>query len=269
MTAMRQSGERTSGLATIFTLAALAVIALILFLPPHGVLDKADRAAFAVCHRIEARTFSIAGRPLPLCARCSGSYLAALGALAVLALRGRTRADRPPPRPYLLLFGVFLAAWAFDGFNSFLALFPELPHLYEPRNSLRLLTGTLQGVALAAILLPMINQGFRAGHTEIASVSSMTDLVWLLATGGLVVLAVSSDWAALLYPLAILSELAVVGFASLLNALFLTTLSDSGQIGWLRARAPRVALGVALALIELTAVALARGALEARLGPPF
>ena len=269
MGTMRHSGGRASGLAPLVTLAALAVIAMALFLPPHGALDKADRAAFAVCHRIEARTFSIAGRPLPLCARCSGSYLAAVGALAILALRGRIRADLLPRRPYLLLFGIFLVAWAFDGFNSFLTFFPEIPHLYEPRNNLRLLTGALQGLALAAILLPMINRAFRPHHTGIASVSSMADLAPLLAAGGLVVLAVSSDWAPLLYPLAILSGLAVVGFASLLNVLFLIILRDGGHATWLHARAARLALGIALALVELSAVALARGALEARLGQPF
>lgn len=269
MATMRQSGGRAPGISTFFILAALAVIALVLFSPPHGMLNKAERAAFAVCHRIEERSFSIAGRPLPLCARCSGSYLAALSGLAVLALRGRIRADRLPARPYLFVIGAFLAFWAVDGFNSFLTFFPELPHIYEPRNSLRLLTGALQGVALVAILLPMINRGFRPEQPGTAVVSNTTDLIALLAAGLLVVLAVRSDWPPLLYPLAILSGLAVVGFASLINGLFLTMLNDSGRLPWLSARTPRAALAVVLALVELSTVAGMRSALEARLGQPF
>ena len=69
----------------ILAFVALAVILGILLAPPHGLLDKADHAAFAVCHRISERSFTFAGRPLPLCARCSGTYLGALAGLIVLA----------------------------------------------------------------------------------------------------------------------------------------------------------------------------------------
>ena len=63
---------------------ALAILLLYLLAPPHGLLDKADHAAYAVCHRIPARSFAFAGRPLPLCARCSGTYLGAVAGLIVL-----------------------------------------------------------------------------------------------------------------------------------------------------------------------------------------
>ena len=46
--------------------------------------------------------------------------------------------------------------WALDGLNSFLALM-GLPHLYAPSNLLRLITGALEGITIAAILLPAIN----------------------------------------------------------------------------------------------------------------
>jgi uncharacterized membrane protein len=269
MPVMRQTRERASRQSTLLLLGALAVMVLILLSPPRGLLDKADHAAFAVCHRIEARSFSIAGRPLPLCARCSGTYLAALGGLAALALRGRIRADRLPARPYLFLFGVFVTLWAIDGINSFLTFFPGLPHLYEPRNTLRLITGTLQGLALTAILLPMINRGFRSDQTNTPWVANAGDFLALLAAGALVVLAVRSEWSLLLYPLALISGLAVVGFATLINALFLTMLSESRRAGWIRPRGARVTLAVALALVQLSTVALTRSALELRLGRPF
>ena len=75
---------------------ALAILLLYLLAPPHGLLDKADHAAYAVCHRISARSFAFAGRPLPLCARCSGTYLGAVAGLIVLAACGRRRAARLP-----------------------------------------------------------------------------------------------------------------------------------------------------------------------------
>jgi hypothetical protein len=60
------------GRYALWAALALIILAALILLPPHDLLDKADHAAFAVCHRIPERTFVIAGRPLPLCARCSG-----------------------------------------------------------------------------------------------------------------------------------------------------------------------------------------------------
>jgi uncharacterized membrane protein len=45
---------------------------------PTGLLGKADAVGYAVCHRIDVRSFHLGERPLPLCARCSGMYLAAV-----------------------------------------------------------------------------------------------------------------------------------------------------------------------------------------------
>ncbi len=249
--------------------ASLLVLIVLLALPPHGLLDKADRAAFAVCHRIPVRSFAIDGRSLPLCARCSGMYLGALAGLVVLALLGRGRAAGFPTRPYLVVFGGFITLWAVDGLNSYLTLFPGLPHLYEPTNHLRLLTGTLQGLALAAIGLPLVNRAFRGG-TVPPSVATPADLLWLLATGAAVAWLVSRDAPALLYPLALVSGLSVVGAVTLLNALFLLTLANSRVRSFLpRGPVVRLLLSAALALTELAAIGVFRSQLEALVGWPF
>ncbi len=143
----------------------------------------ADRAGYAVCHRIGGHSFSIAGRQLPLCARCSGTYLAALAGLIVLTLRGKGLAGRFPARPYLWVLGLFMLAWAADGLNSFLALL-GLPHLYEPNNLLRLITGSLQGIAVAAVLLPALNITLWRAPRPIRSIAALPDLLWLLVGAG-------------------------------------------------------------------------------------
>ena len=252
-----------SGLLAALALAAMIVL---LLLPPHDLLDKADRAAFAVCHRIPERTLTVAGRPLPLCARCSGSYLAALIALGILGARGRLRAGLLPRRPYLLVFGLFVAVWAMDGLNSYLTLFPGAPYLYEPQNRLRLVTGALQGLALAAVLLPMVNRSLGSGTENLSSVGSPADLLWLLAGGALLVWLVSMDRPALLYPLAIASGLAIVGFAALLNLLMFESLF--GHTRHVLTRFATVTMCIALAMGELAAVGLARTALESGFGWP-
>jgi uncharacterized membrane protein len=259
--------------AALILLTALAI--LLLLLAGHGgPLDLADRAAYAVCHRIAERTYFFAGRPLPLCARCSGTYLAAVAGLLGLALGGRGRAiGFPAPRCLAVLAG-FLLAWGIDGLNSYLTFFPSLPHLYEPANLLRLTTGALGGLVIAVFLLPVLNLTLwapAAGRTARgAALRSWRDLAGLLAAAGLVTLLVGSEWAPLLYPLALLSGLAVVGLIGCVNLLLLlVVLRRDGRLRAWREALPFGAIAVALALAELAAIGLARTALTQRLGLPF
>jgi uncharacterized membrane protein len=253
-------------------LAVMAVAAILVWLlaPPHGLLDKADRAAFAVCHRIPERTLTVAGRPLPLCARCSGTYLGALAGFAVLALRGRGRAGNLPAQKYLAVFGIFLAAWAVDGFNSFLTFFPGVPHPYAPHNLLRLATGILEGLAISALMLPALNRSFWEEPLPMSAVGSWQDIAWMLVGGALAAGLVSSGLPFLLYPLALLSGLAVVLLLGVVNSIFvLLILRRDGQMtGWRQAALPLL-LGLTLAMIELVFVGLARAALESWAGSPF
>ena len=251
----------------ILAVMALAFILGILLAPPHGLLDKADHAAFAVCHRIGERSFTFAGRPLPLCARCSGTYLGALAGLIVLAARGRGRASRLPAPKHLAVLGVFFLVWAVDGLNSFLTFFPGLPHLYEPHNLLRLITGTLEGLAIAALMLPIANLSLWAAPAPEPVIASWRDLAWMCAGAAAVVALVSSEWPPLLYPLALISGVMIAGLVGLVNAmLMLIVLRREGRATRRRDALAPLLLGIALALVELTAIALLRAALTARLG---
>jgi uncharacterized membrane protein len=260
----------------VFALVALVVILGLWLSWPGSLLDKADRAAYAVCHRIADHSFFVAGRQLPLCARCSGTYLGALIGLIVLGVRGRGRARSLPGPRYLLVLGVFFLAWGFDGVNSYLTLFPGLPYLYQPHNLLRLITGTLEGLAIAALLLPAFNLTFwdPAGSSEspdadIPSIGRWADLAWLLVGGALVVLIVNSDLDSFLYPLALLSGLMIVILVGAINAILLRTLRRTHSVqGWTQAVAPLLG-GIALAMLELTAIGLFRAELTAWLGLPF
>jgi uncharacterized membrane protein len=245
----------------------LAILLLYLLAPPHGLLDKADHAAYAVCHRIPERSFVLAGRPLPLCARCSGTYLAAAAGLIVLAALGKRRAARFPAPAILVVFGIFLLAWAIDGFNSILTLIPGLPYLYEPNNLLRLVTGALEGLAIAAVVLPLANLTLWANPEPQRSVGSWRDLARLLVAAAAVIALVSSEWPPLLYPLALLSELAILALVGLVNAMFvLILLRREGRATRPREALMPLLLGLALAVLELSTIGLARAALTERLG---
>ena len=55
----------------------VVVICIWGYFTPAGLLGKMDAIAYAVCHRIVQRSFSLGDRPLPLCARCTGMHLGA------------------------------------------------------------------------------------------------------------------------------------------------------------------------------------------------
>jgi uncharacterized membrane protein len=179
-----------------------------LLLTPSGLLGKADAVAYAVCHRIPARSFFIGDRPIPLCARCSGMYLGALLGLLYQVRLGKR--GRMPSLKMYALFGLFLLAFTVDGVNSYLNFFPQAPSLYEPQNLLRLLTGTGIGLGIAAVLLPTFNQSVWADWIPKPALSSWRQLAELLLLSAVLVLLILSENPLALYPLAILSALTVL-----------------------------------------------------------
>lgn len=175
---------------------------------PEGILGKADAAGYAVCHRIEARTFLINDRPMPLCARCSGMYLGALLSIIYLARWGR-RGGMPPLKIAVVLVA-FVGAFAVDGANSYLRFFPLAPGLYEPHNILRLLTGTGVGLGIGSVLVPVVHQTLWQSYDRRPAMEGWRQFLPLLGLAGLLDLAIVSEIPALLYPLAVLSGISIL-----------------------------------------------------------
>jgi uncharacterized membrane protein len=191
----------------------LGTVGLLLFgwllsVPP-GLLGKADAIGYAVCHRISLRSFRLGDRVLPLCARCTGMHLGALLGLGYQSATSYRKTGTPPLR-VLVILGVFAAAFAVDGVNSFASLIPGLPTLYQPQNWLRLLTGTGMGIGIAVMLLPAFNQTVWRDWQSGAAVNGMRSLAILVALAALLNLILLSENPLILYPLAILSALGVL-----------------------------------------------------------
>lgn len=185
-----------------------AITTLWLVITPAGLLGKADGVGYAICHRIDARSFHIADRQIPMCARCSGMYLGALLGMAYQWRRGRR--GKLPALKILVVLMVFFLAFAFDGVNSYLHFFPNAPTLYETNNFIRLLTGSGLGLAIALVFLPVFHQSIWAEYEAIPPVDGWRDLGVLLVLAGVMIAAVYSENPILLYPLALLSALGVL-----------------------------------------------------------
>jgi uncharacterized membrane protein len=144
------------GKSLIFIVVGLLLFGWLIGTPP-GLLGKADAVGYAVCHRIDARSFHLGERQLPLCARCTGMFLGAVLGLLFQTLASGRKAGMPPWQLWGV-FGLFVAAFGIDGVNSYLHLFPGAPSLYEPSNLGRLLTGTGMGLVIAFVIYPAFNQ---------------------------------------------------------------------------------------------------------------
>lgn len=199
-------------------MAIAATILLVwLYFTPAGLLGKADAIGYAVCHQIDARSFHLAGRRLPLCARCSGMYLGAFVGLAFQAMQGKR--GGMPPLKVIAPFILGALAFGIDGVNSYLHFFPQAPWLYTPENWLRLITGTAMGLSVAAVVAPAFHQTFWQNWDPHPALGSWRKIGLLFVLAGLVDLAVLSENPLILYPLALLSAATVVLLLSLVYSM--------------------------------------------------
>jgi uncharacterized membrane protein len=249
---------------------AFLVLALFFLSPTSFPLGKMDTVAYAVCHRIPERSFFFGGQQLPLCARCSGTFLGVLLTLVTLTLAGRTRASRLPPARVLIVLGLFFLLWAFDGLNSYLTLYPGAPHLYEPQNWLRLTTGMLNGIALGTVVFSILQ--FALWHTPRPepAVQGLGELAGLIALGALVIGMVLTENPRLLYPLALASTLGVVLMLTSANTIIVLVASrkENSAHYWRDAAWPLL-VALALSLIIIMGIGAGRTILSDHLDMPF
>jgi uncharacterized membrane protein len=196
-------------------IGAVGLLLLVwLLATPPGLWGKTDAIGYAVCHRIDLRSFHVHGRQLSLCARCSGQYLGAMIGLAYLAWRAPRRGGMPPLKVMLLL-GSFVLAYALDGLNSYLHIpflmeaFPGLPRLYEPNNTLRLLTGTGMGLVIISAVYPAFNSTVWKHYDPRAVLPGLGSLVGMILLALLASGLVLTEYPWILYPLALVSAAGV------------------------------------------------------------
>jgi uncharacterized membrane protein len=257
----------------LFMLATSAlIIAVFLFSPPVTLLDKTHAIGYAVCHQIPARSFHLAGQPLPLCARCTGIYLGALLGIVGMTLMRRYHSVELPPAAILITLLAFTGLMGIDGVNSYLSFFPGLPYLYEPQNWLRLTTGALHGLAMSALVFPVMNGGFwHPGRVKAEPVIKNFKelLLFLIGVSG-IILIVLWEQPFLLYPLALLSTLGVLLMLGIVGTMFVLILThrEGAARTWHDLILPG-AMGLAIAILIIEAMGGIRAILTGATGLPF
>jgi len=187
-------------------IVVLAMVLAWMFFAPDGVLGKADAVGYAVCHRIGDRSFHIGDYQFSVCARCTGQYLGAVLGMVFLTIFRRYRSG-PPPWPVIGILVVWAAGYAVDGANSALHLIPwtEKYWLYEPNNTLRLITGTGVGLGLSVMLFPAFNQTMLKRYDSRPILTGFRDFGFLLALAAGLIFLVLMGNPIILYPLSLIS----------------------------------------------------------------
>lgn len=246
-------------------LAAILVFSVWFTIAPPGLLGKADAIGYAVCHRIDERSFQIGDRQLPLCARCTGEFYAAAITFLFFAIVSPKKSGMPGWKFGAPLI-IFFLAFGIDGSNSYLYLLKQtsngaldnIPNLYIPNNTLRLFTGSGMGVALASILFPAFNQstwkvydpGIALSWKKLGTLTGVIILVNLL---------ILTDSPIILYPIAILSVLGVLTLLILVfSMVWLLIMRQENIFDSLRQMWMPFLAGTTLALLMITAIDLLR-----------
>jgi uncharacterized membrane protein len=242
---------------TVVAILAGSLLVLWLAWTPAGILGKADAIGYAVCHRIDLRSFHLGDRQLPLCARCSGMYLGAMLGLAYQIPKGRR--GGLPPRRILIVFGLIALIFVFDGLNSFLSLFPGFPTFYASTNTLRLITGTGMGLVIAAMLMPAFNETVWRIWDPRPAIGNFRSLAFLLVSGILLDLFVLTETPIVLYPLAIISAAGVLILLTMIySMMWLMVLKSENQFLRLKEISFPLLLGFTIALIQVALLDLGR-----------
>ncbi len=187
---------------------AIILTAVWVFLTPSGILGKADAVGYAVCHRIDVRSFHIHDRAFPLCARCSGMFLGAMLGLVYQIIQGRK--GKMPPLVVQILFGVLALAWVLDGVNSFLMLVPGVSSVYVTQNWTRLVTGTGMGLAISAFLLPSFIQTMFKDWRDESGFGNWKQLLGVFLAAAVLDFLILLEVPWILFPLAVIGSGGVV-----------------------------------------------------------
>jgi uncharacterized membrane protein len=246
-------------------IAALLAFTVWFSIAPPGLLGKADAIGYAICHRIDERSFHIGERQLPLCARCTGEFYAAGVSLLFFAMVSPKKSLMPGWKLSApLLF--FLVAFGLDGVNSYVYLLKQtsggaldhLPNLYTPNNTLRLFTGSGMGIALASILFPAFNQ------TAWKQPDPSRALDWkkLGTITGIILLVnlfILTEHATILYPIAIVSVLGVLTLLVIVFSMaWVLIMREENAFDSLKQMWMPFLAGTTLALLMITVIDLLR-----------
>lgn len=266
---MPDTNHKRMKAATRYLVIAAAILVFIgwLFSTPTGLFGKFDAIGYAVCHRISERSFHIGELQLPLCARCTGMYLGAVTGLIFQSIIGWKR-GKAPHWSIITILAIFVLAFGIDGANSYVyllkevspGLLPQVPNLYIPNNTLRLLTGSGMGLGIAVLLFPAFNQSIWVDYDENRSpIPGWKAFGLLLGIQAFLDVLVLTQSLFVLYPAAIISSLGVWLILTMVYTIvWVMIMGQDNQFQNIRQLWLPLLAGFTIALIQTAAIDMLR-----------
>jgi uncharacterized membrane protein len=204
----------------LLIIAAILLLGVWLWFSPPGIFGKADAVGYAICHQIPERSFKIGDRTFPLCARCSGMYLGAF--IAFLYQLKTKRSGELPPKKLWPVLGALFVFFAIDGSNSYLHFFENAPSLYEPSNTLRLITGLGLGFCMSAVLYPIFHQTMWRDWLVQPSLTSYVDIIKLILINAIMYFLIHTEIMPIMFLLALIGTGTVVLMLTMIYTILVT-----------------------------------------------
>ena len=234
----------------LFIAVPTTIISLFVLLTPPGLWEKARIIGYALCHQLTERSFFIHEHQSPLCARCTGMYLGFLISVIFLIARRRARAARVPAAGIIAVLIGFITIMGIDGVNSTISIIPGAPQLYHTTNIHRIVTGTLFGMGIAMLFLPIFNSAIWAQPTGDRTIKNWRELAILIVVclGVDAIVLTQADW--LFYPITLVSIIGPLFLLGLMGGIIVLTMRNipNSVQRWPQFAGPLLA-GVSLGLV--------------------
>jgi uncharacterized membrane protein len=244
--------------------------AVLLFLSaPWSLQHKAHVALHGLCAQRPSHSFVLGADRLPFDARMTGIYAGFAVTAAYLVVAQRYRAVAFPSPWTIAVLILFVGAMAVDGFNSLLVDI-RVWHAYEPHNLLRLVTGSLTGIALAVTMCYMVAVTlWRRPEMARAPVRGPAELGLLVALQAPIGVAVASGAGLLFAPISIFLVLSAASVLTILMLVVVVLLRRvEGTFSTILQVQGSASVAVVLALIAMAALGGGRFLLEHLTGAP-
>lgn len=237
----------------------LTIVALFALFSPWPLQAKLRTIGHACCAQIPSHTITFTGGGMmPIDARNSGIYLGVFMVIALLWLTGRQRAALYAPARVRNLLMAFVLAMMLDGFNS-LAIEKHLSAYYQTTNAVRAVTGTLAGMALTILVVPIFNRLVWREPEVIAIAEDFSELAGYLVGALVIVLALIQAPPLLYHPLSILSIAGLLITLTMVNTcIILVSLRRERSVADERGLFIPALCGLVLTCCEIALLDLAR-----------
>lgn len=200
---------------------------------------------------------------LPVEARMYGMFAGFLVTWVYSFAIGRGKAALMPGALILFTYISFIALMGVDGVNATVRDLHDaglpIPFAYLPRLDLRFATGWLCGIAMAGIILPVVNYCLWRDAQPRALFERWRELLPLLGIGLVILILFTLGSGLYFYPLAVLAPLGILATLGALNIVLVLTFRRRERVAgnWREALNP-IALALLLVLVELGALSILR-----------